>query len=65
MFEFQAALTAACFALKPVETGEDFIMPTMSNMRRRKIQSRQLKAENAAKRAAKIAKKENNAKKAG
>ncbi|MEQ1716222.1 MAG: hypothetical protein ABL907_09600 [Hyphomicrobium sp.] len=40
-------------------------MPTMSNLRRRKIQARQLKAENALKRAAKIAKKERNAKKAG
>lgn len=40
-------------------------MPTMSNMRRRKIQARQLKAENAAKREAKAAKKQRNAKKAG
>lgn len=40
-------------------------MPTMSNLRRRKIQARQRKAENAAKRVAKIAKKERNAKKAG
>lgn len=40
-------------------------MPTMSNLRRRKIQARQQKAENIAKRAAKIAKKEFNAKKAG
>jgi hypothetical protein len=35
-------------------------MPTMSNLRRRKIQKRQLKAENAAKRVAKAAKKERN-----
>lgn len=40
-------------------------MPTMSNTRRKKIQARQLKNENAAKRAAKIAKKERNARKAG
>ncbi len=39
-------------------------MPTMSNMRRRKIQARQRKAENAAKRVAKAEKKERN-KKAG
>jgi hypothetical protein len=39
-------------------------MPTMSNLRRRKIQSKQLKAENAAKRVAKAEKKERNAKKA-
>jgi hypothetical protein len=39
-------------------------MPTMSNLRRRKIQARQQKAENTAKREAKIAKKEHNAKKA-
>lgn len=39
-------------------------MPTMSNQRRRKIQKRQLKAENIAKREAKIAKKARNAKKA-
>lgn len=37
-------------------------MPTMSNLRRRKIQSRQRKAENEAKRAAKIEKKDRNAK---
>lgn len=37
-------------------------MPTMSNMRRRKIQARQRKAENAKKREAKIAKKAANAK---
>jgi hypothetical protein len=42
---------------------EEFIMPTMSNLRRRKIQARQRKAENATKREAKIAKKEHNAKK--
>lgn len=40
-------------------------MPTMSNLRRRKIQARQRKAENEAKRIAKIEKKEHNAKKAG
>lgn len=40
-------------------------MPTMSNLRRRKIQARQRKLENATKRAAKVAKKERNAKKAG
>lgn len=40
-------------------------MPTMSNLRRRKIQARQRKAENALKRQAKIEKKERNAKKAG
>jgi hypothetical protein len=40
-------------------------MPTMSNSRRRKIQARQRKAKNAELRAAKIAKKERNAKKAG
>ena len=39
-------------------------MPTMSNLRRRKIQSKQLKAENTAKRIAKAAKKDRNAKKA-
>lgn len=43
---------------------EEFIMPTMSNLRRRKIQARQRKAENATKREAKIAKKDHNAKKA-
>jgi len=37
-------------------------MPTMSNSRRRKIQSRQRKAKNANARVAKIAKKERNAK---
>lgn len=36
-------------------------MPTMSNSRRKAIQAKQRKAENAAKRAAKIAKKERNA----
>ena len=35
-------------------------MPTMSNLRRRKIQAKQLKAENAAKRVAKAEKKERN-----
>lgn len=35
-------------------------MPTMSNARRKKIQIRQRKAENALKRAAKIAKKARN-----
>lgn len=40
-------------------------MPTMSNQRRKKIQKRQLKLENATKRIAKAAKKERNAKKAG
>lgn len=39
-------------------------MPTMSNMRRRKIQARQRKLENATKREAKVAKKARNAKKA-
>ena len=43
---------------------EGTIMPTMSNLRRRKIQARQRKIENATKREAKIAKKEHNAKKA-
>lgn len=37
-------------------------MPTMSNLRRRKIQASQRKMENADKRAAKIAKKERNKK---
>ncbi len=37
-------------------------MPTMSNLRRRKIQARQRKAENVAKRIAKAAKKTRNAK---
>jgi hypothetical protein len=37
-------------------------MPTMSNSRRRKIQSRQRKAKNANSRLAKIAKKERNTK---
>lgn len=36
------------------------IMPTMSNLRRRKIQATQRKIENAAKRDAKIAKKARN-----
>jgi hypothetical protein len=40
-------------------------MPTMSNLRRRKIQARQRKVENEKKRLAKAAKKEHNAKKAG
>ena len=44
---------------------EEIIMPTMSNLRRRKIQARQRKIENTAKREAKIAKKEHNAKTAG
>ena len=35
-------------------------MPTMSNLRRRAIQAKQRKMENADKRAAKIAKKEHN-----
>lgn len=38
-------------------------MPTMSDSRRKKIQARQRKAENALKRAAKIAKKERNSQK--
>ncbi len=37
-------------------------MPTMSNLRRRAIQAKQRKMENADKRAAKIAKKEHNKK---
>ena len=40
-------------------------MPTMSNLRRRKIQANQRKTENAEKREAKIAKKTRNTKKAG
>lgn len=40
-------------------------MPTMSNLRRRKIQARQRKFENEKKRLAKIEKKAQNAKKAG
>lgn len=48
--------------LENADKQEEFIMPTMSNLRRRKIQARQRKAENAAKREAKIAKKEHNAK---
>jgi hypothetical protein len=40
-------------------------MPTMSDLRRRKIQARQRKAENTLKRAAKIEKKKRNAEKAG
>ena len=36
-------------------------MPTMSNSRRKAIQAKQRKIENAAKRAAKIAKRERNA----
>ena len=55
----QDALTAFRFILKPAETG-GFQMPTMSNLRRRKIQNK-----HAAKREAKIAKKEFNAKKTG
>jgi hypothetical protein len=39
-------------------------MPTLSDSRRKKIQARQRKAENARKREAKIAKKARNAKKA-
>jgi hypothetical protein len=39
-------------------------MPTMSDSRRKKIQARQRKRENAEKRLAKIAKRERNAKKA-
>lgn len=38
-------------------------MPTMSDNRRKKIQARQRKAENALKRTAKVAKKTRNAKK--
>ncbi|MEW5962604.1 MAG: hypothetical protein AB1749_03495 [Pseudomonadota bacterium] len=38
-------------------------MPTMSDSRRKKIQARQRKVENAAKRTAKIAKKERNGQK--
>jgi hypothetical protein len=37
-------------------------MPTLSDSRRKKIQARQRKAENAKKRAAKIAKRERNGK---
>lgn len=40
-------------------------MPTMSNLRRRKIQARQRKAENENKRVAKLAKKVRNAQKKG
>lgn len=40
-------------------------MPTMSNQRRRKIQARQRKNENLAKRVAKAEKKARNEKKAG
>jgi hypothetical protein len=40
-------------------------MPTMSNLRRRAIQAKQRKIENAAKREAKVAKKAHNAKKTG
>jgi len=36
-------------------------MPTMTDLRRKKIQARQRKAENAKKRAAKVAKRERNA----
>ena len=39
-------------------------MPNMSDARRKKIQARQRKSDNAAKRTAKVAKKERNAKKA-
>ncbi len=39
-------------------------MPTMSNSRRKKIQARQRKADNALKREAKVAKKARNAAKA-
>ena len=39
-------------------------MPTMSNQRRKKIQARQRKVKNATLRAAKIAKKDRNKKKA-
>jgi hypothetical protein len=39
-------------------------MPTMSNLRRRAIQAKQRKVENATKREAKIVKKAQNAKKA-
>lgn len=48
-----------------LEGGENggLLMPTMSNLRRRKIQARQRKVENEKKREAKIAKKERNEKK--
>jgi hypothetical protein len=63
--QFRIGFDSAPFrALKAHETGE-FQMPTMSNLRRRKIQNKQLKAENAQKRIAKAAKKVRNAKKAG
>lgn len=41
---------------------KEFIMPTMSDTRRKRIQARQRKARNAEKRAAKLAKKARNAK---
>lgn len=43
---------------------QETIMPTMSNLRRRKIQARQRKLENATKREAKATKKARNAKSA-
>ncbi len=58
-------LTARRFLLKRGVKSElrDMPMPTMSNLRRRKIQARQRKVENEKKRLAKIAKKERNAEK--
>jgi hypothetical protein len=47
--------------MQPVDI-EEISMPTMSDSRRKKIQARQRKAENAKKREAKITKKERNAK---
>ena len=53
-----------CGALKGGQLQGDALMPQMTDNRRKKIQARQLKAENALKREAKIAKKARNAAKA-
>ena len=60
-----ARLTSLHFLLKRGPKREELTMPTMANLRRRKIQARQRKIENDQKRLAKVAKKERNAKKAG
>ena len=55
-------MTGVEFALEPLANEpETSPMPTMSNLRRRKIQMRQRKALNEKNRLAKIAKKEANA----
>jgi hypothetical protein len=59
---FSNALTLARRALEGLKDQRRLQMPTMSNLRRRKIQARQRKIANADKRMEKAVKKANNAK---